>query len=330
MSLKETAQLEEMKRYLFGELSEKERETLEDHFFEDSNYFYELTDLENDLVDKYVQRKLTGAEFTRFEQSLAKSPERREKIANARAIQTLIGDEKPAPVPIPTLGERISNFFGFKISLFQLATASLAILLAISTGFLLYKNLQINNDLAKLNSSREAEIAEREQALQEKIKQAQAREQDLNRQLEHEKGQAEAINEQLETEQTEKAKLLQQLEILQKEKNKPPTNPAIPTMASIFLLPSSIGRGGNAEVKIILIDAKTSRINFSLQVPNELTASTFNVKLDGAKAAENLKPRATKSGNRVLNIALDVQKLGDSEHTFSIEGSEYLFRLKKQ
>ena len=329
MSLKETAQLEEMKRYLFGELAEKERETLEDRFFEDSEYFYELTDLENNLVDKYVQSKLSGDEFTRFERSLAKMPERLQKIATARAIQTLIGDEKPTPVPVPTLVERISNFFGFKMSVFQFVTASLAMLLAISTGFLLYKNSQINNDLAKLQASREAEIAKREQALQEKIKQAQDREQDLNRQLENEKGQADAINEQLETEQTEKAKLLQQLEILQKEKNKPPTNSAIPTLASIFLLPSTVGRGGNAEVKIILIDAKTSRINFSLQVPNELTASTFNVKLDGANIAPNLKSHATKSGNRVLNIALDVQKLGDREHTFSIEGSEYLFRLKK-
>ena len=116
MSLNETVQLEEMKRYLFGELSEKEREKLEDRFFEDSDYFYELTELENELVDKYAQGKLKGSELTRFEQSLARSPDRREKIANARAIRTLIIDEKPALIPIATLGERISNFFGFKIS----------------------------------------------------------------------------------------------------------------------------------------------------------------------------------------------------------------------
>ena len=38
----------EMKRFLFQEFSEKEREAFEERFFADSDFFYDLMDLENE------------------------------------------------------------------------------------------------------------------------------------------------------------------------------------------------------------------------------------------------------------------------------------------
>jgi hypothetical protein len=75
----ETSQTEEMKRFVFYEMTEKEREAVEDRFFEDSDYFYELSELENDLVDSYVRGELIGTDLKRFEESLIKSPEKEQR-----------------------------------------------------------------------------------------------------------------------------------------------------------------------------------------------------------------------------------------------------------
>ena len=337
-----TSQHEEMKRYLFQELSETEREALEGRFFEDNDYFYELMDLENNLIDRYVRSDLKGKELIGFERSLAKSPERREKIANARALERHIAEEKPVSIPVPTFRERISSLFNFQVPAFQFAMAAMTILLMVSTGVLLYKNFETRQELARLQTGRETEIAEKERAVYEQIKQSQEREQELRRQIESERGQTEAVGEQLETEQAQKAKLERELENLRQEKSRLPRenpnqiNPPTPTIASAFLLPSLIERSGDGgEAKVIPISPNTKSVSFSLQVPKESTAETFSVRLNGADVAKNLKPRTTKSGNRILKVSLSAQKLGKTEHTLTVVGNDgnensYPFRLQKR
>ncbi|MCB1025586.1 MAG: hypothetical protein KDB79_14410, partial [Acidobacteria bacterium] len=82
----ESKQSEEMKRFVFHELSIEEREIFEERFFLDEDFFYDLLELENRLVDDFVRGKLKGSDLKRFEASLEKSEERRQKVANAIAL----------------------------------------------------------------------------------------------------------------------------------------------------------------------------------------------------------------------------------------------------
>lgn len=332
----EPSQIEEMKRYLFHEMPEKERETLEERLFENSDYFYELVELENDLIDSYARGKLDGKDRERLERSLAEMPERRAKIANARALQTLIAEEKnvSAPVAASTLWERISNFFNLKMSALQYATGAVAILLACATGFLLYQNWQERQEFAELQNRRQAELAEKEKLLQEQITELES----LKRRFENERGQNEILNEKIEEIDNQKQQLEQQLKNIRRGNNQPdnkntePIAPPTQTLASVFLLPGG-GRGG--AITQVPIKQSVRSINFSLQVPPESAAETFSVRLNGNPVAQNLKPRKTASGRRILRVTIAAQQLRETDNTLTVTGDDgkedsYLFRLEKQ
>lgn len=179
--------IEEQKRYIFLEMSEEEFEQIETRFFEDSDYFVDVMTLENDLIDKYAAGLLKGDDLARFERALPKAPERREKIATAQAMQTLIAEERPREVPItvaPGLWERISNFFTFKGV--QMAGAALGIALVCLSGYLVIKNRQMDQQLAQVREEQKQALAQQQKELQEQIselKRQQQESQDVNNEL---------------------------------------------------------------------------------------------------------------------------------------------------
>lgn len=60
-------------RYLLGELSEAERESLQESYFVDAGLFSRLLSAEADLIDAYERGELTAAERERFEQRFGNS-----------------------------------------------------------------------------------------------------------------------------------------------------------------------------------------------------------------------------------------------------------------
>lgn len=350
----ETKNQEEMKRYLFHETSAGERQTLEERFFADDDLFFELVDLENDLVDRYARRELKADELARFERSLSVLPERREKAANAAALQKFILEEKQTVI-IPaanvveekqTVRQNVFNLFGFRMPILQLAGAAMLVLLAVGVGYLLFERARINEELARLRGESEqsggvVELERRENALQEQIKQANEREQNLQNQITNERGQSDILDTELERERGEKLRLEREIEILRKQKsNLPPVEPKeiappAPTIATIILSPVTGGKGVTGDVKTIKISADTAKIAATLQIPKESTGETFSVKLDGAPVAENLKAQKTKQGSRFVNISLPAQKLSpDKENLLTVTGDDesrynYIFRLQK-
>src|SRR5437868_12880968 len=94
MTQRNSSSKEEIKKYLFHELTPGEQEKIEERMFEDNDFLYEVLDVENELVDLYVLGKFEGDELARFEKSLRSSPGRREKAATAAALQRCIAEEK--------------------------------------------------------------------------------------------------------------------------------------------------------------------------------------------------------------------------------------------
>lgn len=331
----------EMKRFLLHEFDETEREAFEERFFLGDDFFYELTDLENELVDRYALGKMSPSESARFEKSLQKSPERREKVTNSIALQKFIAEQKLV-IAQPTLREKIAGFIHIQKYLFQYATAALLILLMAGFGFLLSERARVVGELARLQNEqreRESELERQENALHEQIKQAQEREQNLQKELENKNGQTQILIEQIEREKSEKLKLERELEILRKETAKSPIEkpreiqPQPPIIAT--LLPYSGGKGGGgSDTKIIKIKLNTEKIRLSLKIPIESTDETFDANLDGANLANGLNPQRNKAGNRVLFITLSSAKLGETEHSITLIGSNksvsYIFRLQRQ
>ena len=334
---------EEMKRFLFQEFSEKEREAFEERFFADGDFFYDLMDLENDLVDRYTIGKMSAAESARFEKGLQKSPERREKVANSVALQKFIAGQKSEFIK-PTFWGKIVCFFNFQKHIFQYSTAALLVLLMFGIGVLLVERVRYANELARVQNEQNQnadEVERQENALQEQIRQAQEREKNLQKELENKNGQTETLNDKFEREKNEKLKLEREVEIIRKEKSKilnekpkeiPPPHQQTPIIST--LLPYSGGKGGGDDTKIIRIKPNTEKIRLNLKIPTESGSESFDIKFNGESMASGQKPFLSKSGNRVLLVTLSTKKLNETEHSLTLNGNDetirYFFRLVKQ
>jgi len=76
-----------LRRYLLGQMDEDERAEFEEKYFADDELFEELVEVENDLVDAYIDGVLTPAERKRFEERFMSTAEGRERVEFARTLR---------------------------------------------------------------------------------------------------------------------------------------------------------------------------------------------------------------------------------------------------
>ena len=85
-----TTKQDVLERYLLGEVTDDERAEVEQGYFADDGLFDQLTDLENDLVDAYVQGTLPAAQRKAFEERFLTSSSGIARVQFARALQEKI------------------------------------------------------------------------------------------------------------------------------------------------------------------------------------------------------------------------------------------------
>ena len=85
--MEDSAVVEKMKRYLYGEMTSAEKEAFEIELFENAELFESLQRSEDDLFDRYAGGLMSREESRRFESGLTKFPARREKLAVASALK---------------------------------------------------------------------------------------------------------------------------------------------------------------------------------------------------------------------------------------------------
>jgi len=73
--------------YLLGELSETERDRIEDGYFADDGLHERLLALEDELTDCYVRGELSPKQRQHFEEWFLRSPERKERLKFTRAYR---------------------------------------------------------------------------------------------------------------------------------------------------------------------------------------------------------------------------------------------------
>lgn len=71
--------------YLLGELSPKEREKLEDQYFDDDSLFEEMGMVEDELIEAQLNNELSGPALERFKEQFSKSA-RRENLDFTKAL----------------------------------------------------------------------------------------------------------------------------------------------------------------------------------------------------------------------------------------------------
>lgn len=326
---------EKLLGFLFSELDEEERRTLEERFFDDEGLFYEIMELEDELVDRYVGGDLPADERARFEKSLAAFPERREKVLNATALRTYVEEEAedekaaaPVAAATPTLWERISDFFSFRMPVMQYATAALLLLLTGGMVFLIYERVRLDTEMADIRDEQQKrleEIERQEQDLERKLREIERRERELgNVQTDGPEVETPAgtpDNAELERVRKEKRKAVEEqkrlrdrIEEMKRRRTVPPprapraTEPPRPVIATITLLPLTGSKGpSGGGVGTVRADAGTIVATF--QVPADPEAETYTVTYKGSTLARDVRPKdgtiTVRISTRILSASED-------------------------
>ncbi|HEY0173825.1 MAG TPA: hypothetical protein VGB98_22615 [Pyrinomonadaceae bacterium] len=337
-----SSQEEEIKRYLFRELTPAEAERFEEKLFEDSEYFYDVLGLEDDLVDRYALGKLAGSDLERFERSLRDSPGRREKVAGAVTLQRRISEERRAAAPTRRVAagiagasfrERLSTLFSFQAPAFRFAAGGLVIALTFGLVFLGVERSRLGREVALLREGNSPEARRREKELEERITAAQAREAELKRQIESERGKALDLSEQLEGEGAERERLQRELERLRRERGGG-AGPPSPAVATVLLLPTGRGAGGAAKVAV---GANTARVVLNLELDEAVRPEgLFSVEINGRTVATGLRPQQRASGKQLVMVRVSPRNVRDgvNEVVLKNEGNlpvgDYELRVSKR
>jgi hypothetical protein len=88
-----------LRSYLLGELRDPDQERIEARMFADDGYFGRLLTAEEELIRDYVRRRLPGSVRRRFERRLAASPDWPIRVAEARALNEVLGDQSRGEDP---------------------------------------------------------------------------------------------------------------------------------------------------------------------------------------------------------------------------------------
>ena len=334
---------EELKRYLYAELNQAEKDKIEEQLFLDDELFYEAVNLENELVDRFAKGKLEPAERIRFEKSLESFPDRKQKVANAVALQTFIEDERPMVSPIEpatqTFWQKLTDFFTIKSPILGSAMTGVLLLFVIGGVFLMLDNRRKAEELARLQDERgdiESVWKEREGELQKQMTNSNQRLSELQNQLENKSDESDELIKTLSNEQQRIQQLQKDLEKIQREKNKvqPTQKPPAPEIVSIPLSPNI----GNREDRFTTtsVGEKTKRIAINLSLPNEvIKGERLTILLNGNQYLQGISPRVSPDGKKSISLTIPTKNLPSGENKLTVVNSagkeitQYNFKVEK-
>src|SRR6266481_3202374 len=86
-----------LQRYLLGDLSAQEQESIEEYYFAEDDYLQKLLVVENDLIEDYLRGKLSTAEQQKFERNYLTTPEKKQRVQLVRQLRRQANE----PVSVP-------------------------------------------------------------------------------------------------------------------------------------------------------------------------------------------------------------------------------------
>ena len=139
----------DIRKFLFGEMTEKERAEFEEKFILDADLFGEIKTLEDELIEKYLRGWMNQAERSKFEQKFLTSAKRREKVEFSSQFFNKIEDLKEKTVFVndaklensskENVWQKLGGlFFAPKIAM----AAAFSLLVIVFGGWFLYQNLE--------------------------------------------------------------------------------------------------------------------------------------------------------------------------------------------
>ena len=291
---------QDIRQYLLGELSEQEQVEIEDRAFANQTVLQEILAVEQDLIDDYVSGDIPEEKRQGFEMRFLASPERRKKVAFAKALAAVV-NESPATAPsvaiAPSWRTRLTAFFIRPVTAYSFAAASL--LLFVVGSLLVVDRIRLHSELAQLRSTQESQIA-----------QVRRLEKDLAN--EHLRNDELMANRGTPTQQTPTPQNAP-------ESQQQPTTPTSPVVVALSLFPG-ISRSGNSLPRLS-IAKDVSLVRLQIGIDPQETYRRYRVELRTEKGQQvlaqgNLAARAGRNGRSIpLNVPASALTKGRYEVT---------------
>jgi hypothetical protein len=283
-----------MLRYFLGDLSEEERGRFEEEYFRDDQVFAELQTVETELIDSYVRGELSESEREQFETRYLQSPDRKEKVENARCLMAALTEaaewKQVAAMRVPIWQRILAAFRSVSLPMrIGYAMAGVAIL---AFGFVtLAENRSLRLELGRLRTD-ESNLLKR------------------NQELERQMANLSAPSRQTSNESHEEIAELQLPQSL---------------VASIDLEPG-LSRGRKSRTNNELVIPRTARfvlLTLSLEsdeYPNGYRVIVETIKRNEVERVDRLKSQSRAGGARVVEVQLSVESLTSDAYVVRLAG----------
>src|SRR5437868_1502579 len=288
--------------YLLGRLAEEEQERVEKFYFGDAEHLELLLAVEDELIDGYVRGGLSRRDRERFENFFMRSPERRERVETARALDAFVKKTSetfvnkapgaPAPQRAPLTHPR------FKRAAFWLPLAA-CLLLAAGCAFIFFRARAVRRDY-ETAQARLADSERERRSIRQQLEDARQREAATP---------PEAAPEGPKPQATPNTKAL----------DKALTTPRV---ASILLSVEAV-RGGGA-TRTLLIEKQTTQVRLVAEVSNQGYQS-YEAVIRAAEGAEvwrgTFKPRGREGDIVTVTFNPPARVFRGEDYTLSLVGS---------
>jgi hypothetical protein len=135
---------DELRDFLFGDLSESERTALEDRFLADEDFSVQVQVVEAELIESYLRSELSARDQQRFEAAFLTQPRRRERVLVMKAVLATANASARLEAPLrpkhsPTFWAGVMASLRFQSAFARYAFA-FAVLFVLALGALLLFN----------------------------------------------------------------------------------------------------------------------------------------------------------------------------------------------
>ena len=317
--MKEINRRQHFIRYLLGDLTPEESETIENSF-SDPTTFDEYLIAEEDLIDAYLRSELPAHQREQFETNyLAISDERKSRVRIARVVLDLAPIAAAAESSLPgapakaTTWAAIKTFFSkYLFNKYVLQYVAAALVLAVLAGLVIDLKRQVDRMRAE-----SAMVDARKQELEEEKIRFRQREQQLQQEYDEQRITRDRLAQQLQKESEEHQERVRQL---MKELEQVNSDRARNFEALIFAFPHQT-KGTTESPEIIRATAKWITIKLILTRDVPYTTYRADLEFDSNVISQDaLKDETTRQGRAVGMRPIPADKIPEGNVTITLYG----------
>lgn len=341
-----------MIRYLLRESSEQEQMELEERYFGDDEYFEQLLTVEDELIDAYVQGKLTSRAREQFERQFLTTPQRCQRVEFSRGLMRAV-EEEPAPATLaPTTARqeavswwqsvldmlraqnRVLGMLRAQNRGLQMALTAAVVALLLGGSWLVVDSLRRRTALEQPEAERAAR-RQQEQESRQRAGEQHARNDQLSNDAQRAQREQELANQQPPEDRGQASNRVPR--IGERARQRAPRS----TIASFMLTPGLVRDTGESNRLIITPGITVVRLHLSVE---EAVYQSYSAVLETVEGQEvwsrrGLRAQSNRSGKAVV-MSLPANLLSQRDYILTLRGAsaagevedvgEYSFRVIKR